>query len=97
MNKHIALHDRLRPFENSPLNLASLELVDETRGIDDFFVEESKKKTVRYISLVDISELMPNDSLTVSHFNCQGLKSSVTYINELCMFSGIQIIALTET
>ena len=88
--------DRLRPLENSPLNLAHLELIDESRGIDDFVVEESKI-AVRYISPVDISESMPNDSLTVFHLNCRGLQSSVTYLNELCMFSGIQILALTET
>jgi len=72
--------DRFRPLENSPLNLNHLELVDESRGIDDFVVEESKI-AVRYISPVDISELMPNDSLTVFHMNCRGLQSSVIYLN----------------
>ena len=52
--------DRLRPLENSPLNLAHLEIIDESRGIDDFVVEESKI-AVRYISPVDISESMPNE------------------------------------
>jgi len=87
----------LRPLGNSPLKLADLKLVDESRGIDDFVVEESKKKTVRYIGPVDISESMPNGSLTGFHLNFQGLQSNVTYLNELCMFSGIQILALTET
>ena len=94
--KMVVDFDRLRPLENSPLNLAHLEIIDESRGIDDFVVEESKI-AVRYISPVDISESMPNDSLTVFHLNCRGLQSSVTYLNELCMFSGIQILALTET
>ena len=80
--------DRLRPLENSPLNLAHLELTDESKGIADFVVEESKI-TARYIRPVDISESMPNDSPTVFQLNCRGLRSSVTYLNELCMFSGI--------
>jgi len=36
--------DRLRSLGDSPVNLVHLELVDERRGIDEFVVEESKKK-----------------------------------------------------
>ena len=80
---------------SSLLNLAHMELVNERRGTDYFIIQESIKRLC-YICSFEICEFTTSNFLTIFYLNCQGLRSSMTYLNELCMFSGIQILALTE-